>query len=92
VDASCQQKKRVYEFSGPFGPQTTKTRRQARKDEGGVSSCQTLNSPLPSVLRQTRSEHANRSHLHCSDLSVQNVRELFYWGNLTFWKAGSLGM
>jgi hypothetical protein len=28
VDASRQQKKRVYELSGPFGPQTTKTRRQ----------------------------------------------------------------
>jgi protein-S-isoprenylcysteine O-methyltransferase Ste14 len=39
VDASRQRKKRVYEFSGPFGPQTTKTRRQARKDDGGVSSC-----------------------------------------------------
>jgi hypothetical protein len=52
VDAPRQQKKPVYELSGPFRLQTTKTRRQARKDEGGVSSCLTLDSPL---LRQTRS-------------------------------------
>jgi hypothetical protein len=30
VDASRQQKKRTHELSGPFGPQTTKKRRQAR--------------------------------------------------------------
>jgi hypothetical protein len=39
VDASRKQMKRVYELSGPFGPQTTKTRRQAWKVEGGVRSC-----------------------------------------------------
>jgi hypothetical protein len=39
VDDFRQQKKRTNEFNGPFGPQTTKKRRQARQVEGGVSSC-----------------------------------------------------
>jgi hypothetical protein len=30
VDASRPQKKRLFAFSGPVGPQTTKKRRQAR--------------------------------------------------------------
>jgi hypothetical protein len=30
VNASRPQKKRIFVFSGPFGPQTTKKRRQAR--------------------------------------------------------------